>query len=319
MFKNKILITMAIMSSLYLNADVCGDLTSIYSSNGSYNEYIGSTDYNGKKVGRLYLHPEDCDDEDENDINLSSEAVPCESSDVDFTSTMSELYNSTVDTNIDSTIFQGYGTNTRRFIDSAKSNSSGRFCKPKTVYYDGGYNADRYCDIATNITVDTVLVAQDIDVPEKACVVDVPKRLKVGQYITVSNSDYSVSGESDSYYTFGFATLRCELSKSDGKPYLYVVPNDNSICDNTNADSSFYENAARDCNNLCYWGEDLHCPETEVRWGDDDKCKFKTGLGYIGDEISAESQSHYEGNANYTCSFAGVWVQINESASSCSN
>lgn len=315
MLKKTIIISIYILSTSYLNADVCSEIRSSYSSSGVY---AGYDNYNNKKVGRLYLHNDDCDDQDENDINLLSEAVPCEAGDVSFTEAMREIYNTGYGDNNDSTMFQGYSENTRNLVDRAKNNSSSRFCKPRTVDYDGVYAAERYCDTATNIVVDTVVVAEGIDPTERSCVVNIPKKLKIGQYMTVSNSDYSIAGEDDNYYTFGFATLKCDLSKVDGKPYLYIIPNDTSICDSTNPNSEFYENAARDCNNLCYWGEDLHCPETEVRWGDN-KCKYTTGLGYIGDEINAESQSHYDGNANFTCSFAGKWVQINAGAASCSN
>jgi hypothetical protein len=320
---NCTLSTILLIFSINVNAlDRCVTLVDEYGADNTQNRKLNSigTYQAGKKTSRLYLHREDCDDDLENDVNLQIEAIECGGT--SFTDAMRDIYvdnekvfNAGGTVRRDSTVINDYAIVSDSLTESAISNVGSRFCKPSTVDYDGGYNKKHFCDEATNIRIDSGFQIPDIPTDQQTCFLNLDRKIKIGEIVNlVSSNVIPVSTGSVDYYSFGFATVRCDFDSTDNEPYLYVIPNDNT-CDYSNPNSSLFDNATRNCNQICYWGQDLFCPQKTVTWGSD--CAGVTGVGYVGDEITVNSDLSFgNGSASYRCELSGRWVQ-NSSGSSC--
>lgn len=324
---NKTLIAICISSMSLISGIAYANTSGSHCITSGYSKPVGGNELDpnlytleslksyGKTATKLYIRNEDCDDNTDNDVNLSLEANPCLSGDKTFLEAMRDSHIANplkVSTgNIDSTVLENYGVIATRFTKNAQDNNSGFFCE-KSNDYNGRKNNQAFCDTKSNIKIDSVIYPDGIPSDQNECYVDLDRNLRAGETMVLSVKKYSPSGTGEEgYYTLGYATVSCSLDPSNGyKATVKVEKNDPTKCDLTRTD--YYD---KDCKQICVWGKSLHCPEKVVNWGLDNKCSYKMGVGYLGDNVTVESQNpYYNGSAYFKCDFGGNWVMVGSGA-----
>jgi hypothetical protein len=299
----------------------------VYSTKSGFDVYLGEGP-NRKIITELYQHDEECDESELNDLMYDIEATVCEAGDKDFNQILRETMNVVTSTSsVDSTVFGEYSYSIRPIIKSIQENSSGRFCQ-KNSTYDGSDDVETYCEVpASSIKISEDSVTVGIPSDSASCYVRLEKRLKLNTEIVLSNVSSSVSGVTDNY-TYGYATLACKMVSDSGvmKPKLVKVENEPS-CDFENI--NFYRDplSAAGCREICFWGQNLHCPAKRIIWGEDNngdgdytdegekECYADVAQSFIDDVLLVQSNTKYrDGEINLLCSPTGDLIKLDSGA-----
>jgi hypothetical protein len=283
-------------------------------------------------VTRLFLHDQDCNMADDDDLNLAIEVVPCDAVNTkDFTTVMRESMSSPllgggtgVIYNVDPTmVMNSYVTVSNNFVAAVQSNPAYRICAARNSMTATVSADNYYCDsVVTDVEIDVppVQLSNNLDIIDLSaarCNIQIPHHLKLGEEIVVTNE--KVLDGSANITTFGFARVVCDIDTSDNTAKIFIRQNDEPDvinCDPDQIDGTFDSNVVRGCNQLCFWGQELHCPEVELAWGNQGGCQYVVGSGFLGFEADVSSQSNYQGDAVFRCGLGGAWVLI-ENSDSC--
>lgn len=234
-----------------------------YNDNGNclskgYDSYSGGSN---QVINEFYKNKEDI--LGNSDLIFAIEAVVCNGSDKSFNEIMNDAYKVTNNYGTamdqDSTAYGSYQTAMVTIVKYIIKNSSGRYCQ-KPVDFDGIENVKHFCEVSSPVTLnidpDAIVQSPSGSIPaDGSCSVLLEKSLKVNEEIILDNQTEQ---------TFGFATVTCAF-KDDGSghkvPKLEVLKNNDS-CDASSRNWDNLEDTPPSvvtCNQLCFWGEGLHC------------------------------------------------------------
>jgi hypothetical protein len=300
----------------------------------SYTTYAGYASV-GQSNNKLFIHPDDCDSDEDNNFSYRIEALPCSATDKGYNEIMAEAFKfnpesmsitgqdafnngrTVLNYAADSTTMKGFSQIQVDMIVGIQNNSQARHCD-SPAEYDGGYNKEQFCGAAGRIFISQDAIVQGIPASaETECWVELDRDLKVGQQVVLSNTT-NVSGINTDLYTMGYATVSCGMNVA-GDPTLIVDPNPNDGSCNLN-DINFYSNplSAATCKQVCFWAEDMYCPPGPLEWtngiNQEIKCRAQSRGGYLYEEIELETESeNRSGMGSFSCTLGGKWVADSDS------